>query len=711
MKAEPAATTAAAPAMAQMAQMAAQEQMIADQQAPTPPELPKPEMLAENNEGARQEKMHEEAELISYAKASLRDKKVVEPSSLDLDALAAVRVDGNERQLKEREAAASMAKRASQPQAAADSATHDYDMNGNALFNNGRMLMGAPTPTAPAAAKPAPPHTGGRMGSGGAPTQTAPARIIASNREVDDSHIYRFGGGVTFPNSSVGFAPPYEPGPDHGITSPSLDDFPERRDNPFRRVADQPLSTFSIDVDTASYAVVRKFLREGRLPPTDAVRIEELINYFSYDYQPPTDGRPFAAAMELARCPWNPANQLVRIGIKGREIARAQRPPANLVFLIDVSGSMNAPNKLPLVVRSLQTLARELDGRDQVAIVVYAGAAGLVLPSTNGLEREQILNALGRLQAGGSTAGSQGIQLAYEIARRQFRAEAVNRVILCTDGDFNVGITRREQLEQLIAEQAKSGVFLTVLGFGMGNYKDSTLELLSNKGNGNYAYIDDFSEARKVLVEQMSGTLVTIAKDVKIQVEFNPAQVSAYRLLGYENRMLRKEDFNNDRIDAGDIGAGHTVTAFYELVPAGARYPEAEPPPVDPLKYQAESNPELAASARRRAAPPAPVYPPTAATAEVLTLKLRYKQPEGEVSSKLEFPLAATSLVENPSADFRFAAAVAGFGMLLRQAPERGNLNFAQVLDLAGGALGEDNSGYRSEFVKLARDARSLVQQ
>ncbi len=476
------------------------------------------------------------------------------------------------------------------------------------------------------------------------------------------------------------------------IISPSQDDFDVIRENVFQRVGDHPLSTFSIDVDTASYSVVRKMLADGFRPPKDAVRIEELINYFTYDYPAPVDGRPFAANLEAAPCPWKPEHHLVRIGIKGKVIDRSERPSLNLVYLLDVSGSMDAPNKLPLVKRSLQALVNQLDARDRVSIVVYAGAAGLVLPPTTGDRGQSILEAIDRLSAGGSTAGGEGIQLAYDTARANFRSNAVNRVILCTDGDFNVGTIQRGDLESLIEREAKSGVFLTVLGFGMGNYKDSTLELLSNKGNGNYAYIDDFSEARKVLVDQMLGTMVTIAKDVKIQVEFNPAVVAAYRLIGYENRMLKKEDFNNDKVDAGEIGAGHTVTALYELIPVGQPLPDV--PVVDALKYQI-----------------APSDGGTRSVAsEALTVKMRYKLPDGETSSKIEFPLSMEALRNtSPSEDFRFASAVAGFGMLLRESEYHGELTYADVHRLAESSVGSDRFGYRAEFLKLVRNAEVIA--
>ncbi len=478
---------------------------------------------------------------------------------------------------------------------------------------------------------------------------------------------------------------------DGRIISPSLDDFPERTDQPFLRVGDHPLSTFSVDVDTASYSVVRKMLTEGRLPPPDAVRVEEMINYFTYEAAPPKDGKAFAAHLEMMPSPWNTRHPLVRITIKGRELTTATRPALNLVYLVDVSGSMNDPNKLPLVKRALQMLAAQLEDKDHIAIVVYAGASGLALPATNGSRQREIVEALDRLNAGGGTAGAAGIQLAYQVARENFKAGAENRVILCTDGDFNVGVTQRGDLERLIEQEAKSGVFLSVLGFGMGNYKDSTLELLSGKGNGNYAYIDTFAEARKVLVDQMFGTLVTIAKDVKIQVEFNPARVAGYRLIGYENRMLRKEDFNNDKIDAGDIGAGHTVTALYELVPAGQSVTDA--PGVDPLKYQ------------KSAEAAAPV-----ATEEWLTVKLRHKAPDGDVSSLQEFPLKGDAGEQaEASRDFRFAAAVAALGQRLRGTSHLGAYSYDQILALAEPARGDDPLGYRAEFIKLVRNAKALA--
>jgi Ca-activated chloride channel family protein len=476
------------------------------------------------------------------------------------------------------------------------------------------------------------------------------------------------------------------------VISPSQDEFDVIDANVFRRVSDHPLSTFSVDVDTASYAVVRKMLKEGRLPPKDAVRIEELVNYFDYGYAAPADGSPFAAHMQVAPAPWAPEHRLVRVALKGKEIATEERPALNLVYLLDVSGSMNGGNRLPLVKRAMKTLANQLDERDRVAIVVYAGAAGLVLPSTSGENEQAIIEALDRLQAGGSTAGGAGIQLAYQTAREQFVEGGVNRVILCTDGDFNVGLNQTGDLQKLIEREAKSGVQLTILGFGMGNYKDDTLETLSNKGNGNYAYIDDYSEARKVLVDDLLGTMITIAKDVKIQVEFNPTYVGAYRLIGYENRMLNKEDFNNDKIDAGEIGAGHTVTAFYELIPPGLPVP-GEAPEVDDLKYQS------AAVADRI----------DAVDTELLTLKLRHKQPDGDTSVKTEYPLPALqrTLAES-DADFRFASAVAAFGQWLRDEEFRGRMTLEEILDLGQSGKGEDPFGYRAEFLQLVRTAGSL---
>jgi len=459
-------------------------------------------------------------------------------------------------------------------------------------------------------------------------------------------------------------------------------------DTPFQTVRDHPLSTFSVDVDTASYSNVRRFLASGSLPPKDAVRVEELINYFPYAYSPPREG-PFAANVEIAAAPWSPDHRLVRIGIKGKETPRGPRPASNLVFLLDVSGSMSDPNKLPLLKKALRMLVEQLGEADRVAIAVYAGASGLVLPSTSCAEKGTILRALESLEAGGSTNGGEGIQLAYKVASEHFIPGGVNRVLLATDGDFNVGVTSEGELTRLIEERAKTGVFLSVLGFGMGNYKDSVLEQIADRGNGNYAYIDTELEARKVLVEQMRGTLVTIAKDVKLQVEFNPRRVTAYRLIGYENRMLKAEDFRDDKKDAGDIGEGHTVTALYEIVPAGRPFEGAK---VDPLKYQEEKGLSSAAESD-----------------ELLTVKIRYKAPDAAESQQLSFPVVDEGRgFAQASEDFRFAASVASFGMLLRESPHRGQGSFQDVVAIASGALGDDRSGYRREFVEMVRAAAEL---
>jgi Ca-activated chloride channel homolog len=493
----------------------------------------------------------------------------------------------------------------------------------------------------------------------------------------------------SIPPSAVPTAPPgrwtYSP---HNTES-----YDHVEDNPFLTVQNNPLSTFSIDVDTASYALVRRFIEQQRtLPPKGAVRIEELINYFTYDYPPPRGRQPFSVNVEIAGCPWKAEHRLARIGLKGREITRERAPACNLVFLVDVSGSMNMPNKLPLVKQSLELLARQLREQDSVAMVVYAGSSGLVLPPTSGAHRSAIIRAIERLSAGGSTHGSAGIRQAYEEAQRGFIERGVNRVILCTDGDFNVGVTSQSELVDLIEQKAKSGVFLSVLGFGMGNLKDSTLEKLADKGNGNYAFIDTFAEAQKVFGEQLLGTLVTIAKDVKIQVEFNPAHVAGYRLIGYENRMLRVEDFNDDRKDAGEIGAGHTVTALYEIVPVGLEVPA---PDVDPLKYQR------------------PVRPARGeASDEVMTIKLRYKEPDGDTSELIDVPVADTGRAyRRASEDFKLATSVAAFGMILRDSPYKGSASFDSVLELAEEGVGGDRSGYRQEFLKLVEQASQLAPQ
>jgi Ca-activated chloride channel family protein len=458
------------------------------------------------------------------------------------------------------------------------------------------------------------------------------------------------------------------------------------RDNPFLAVSTNPLSTFAVDVDTASYANVRRFLQSGRLPPPDAVRIEELVNYFRYDYPDPQESEPFSITTELAACPWQPEHFLARVGLQGRRIAERDVPPRNLVFLIDVSGSMDAPNKLPLLKAGMGLLVNELRPEDRAAMVVYAGTSGLVLPTTPGDRKAEIRAALERLQAGGSTAGGAGIQLAYKVAAGSFLRDGVNRVILATDGDFNVGVTSEGDLVRLIEEKRKTGVFLSVLGFGEGNLQDSKMEKLADSGNGNYSYIDTLAEARKVLVSEAGATLVTIAKDVKVQVEFNPRQVAAYRLVGYENRLLRAEDFSDDRKDAGEIGAGHSVTALYEIVPADAAMPL---PAVDPLKYQDAHRPSAAAASN-----------------ELLTVKLRYKDPDGDVS-RLQSVAVASSTSE-PSGDLRFASAVAAFGMLLRDSEHKGHATWETVRQLATDSRGDDRDGYRAEFLSLVAAAEAL---
>lgn len=458
-------------------------------------------------------------------------------------------------------------------------------------------------------------------------------------------------------------------------------------ENGLLRVADSPLSTFSIDVDTASYSNVRRILTHGSRPPAGAVRIEELVNYFDYDYPDPEGSRPFSVVTEVSSAPWQPQHELVHLGIQGQ---RGQRSPAkNLVFLLDVSGSMSEANKLPLLKRALGELCEQLQARDHVSIVVYAGASGVVLTPTRGNDRKRILRALNHLEAGGSTNGGEGIELAYRLARQHFRKDAVNRVILATDGDFNVGTTSQSELVDLVERERQSGVFLTVLGFGMGNYQDATLEQLADHGNGNYAYIDTINEARKVLVKDLDATLVTIAKDVKIQVEFNPRLVQAYRLIGYENRRLADRDFNDDTKDAGEIGAGHTVTALYEVVLVGA---PAVTGSVDPLKYQTPRATSTAASSD-----------------ELMTVKLRYKSPTGDASQLLTVPVPHTPLpLARTSNDFRFSAAVAAFGMLLRDSQYRGAADYHLVQRLAHGAMGRDPFGYRREFLGLVAKAQAL---
>jgi Ca-activated chloride channel family protein len=484
--------------------------------------------------------------------------------------------------------------------------------------------------------------------------------------------------------------------PQNPVT-PGTEAYDQIIENTFKAVSDHPLSTFSIDVDTASYANMRRFLMNGSLPPVDAVRVEELINYFNYQYAPPTGEHPFSANIEVTSAPWQAHHRLVRVGLKGKEIENEERPPSNLVFLIDVSGSMSSENKLPLVQKALRLLTTQLTANDKVAMVVYAGSSGLVLPSTSANEKSAIYAAIDRLKSGGSTNGGAGIQLAYQVARENFIDGGVNRVILATDGDFNVGVTNRSDLVRNIETNAKSGTFLSVMGFGMGNLKDGTMEQLADKGNGNYAYIDTYREAKKVLVEEMAGTLVTIAKDVKIQVEFNPSKVQSYRLIGYENRALANRDFNDDTKDAGEIGAGHTVTALYEIVPVGA--PRVNTGGVDRLRYQKRPQPQERAR----------IAVPEAVSSEMLTVKLRYKQPDGHVSQLVEFNVVDEGLAyTQASTEVKFAAAVASFGQVLRNSPHVQGIDYNMVYELAEAGLENDKHGYRAEFMDLVRQAGQL---
>jgi Ca-activated chloride channel family protein len=510
-------------------------------------------------------------------------------------------------------------------------------------------------------------------------------------------------------NPNSGPATPYRGNADYEVIAPKVIHFNKPRiiegnedfntegydnisENRFLKVSDNPLSTFSIDVDAASYSNVRRYLNQGQLPPAGAVRIEEMINYFHYDYPQPENEDRFSINTEISDAPWNKDHKLVMIGLQGKKIPVAGLPASNLVFLVDVSGSMDMPNKLPLVKASMKMLADQLREEDKVALVVYAGAAGLVLSPTSGADKTKIKDAIDNLQAGGSTAGGAGIRLAYKTAQEFFVKKGNNRVILCTDGDFNIGESSDDAMERLIEEERKSGVFLTVLGYGMGNYKDSKMQKLADKGNGNHAYIDGMSEAKKVLVNEFAGTLFTIAKDVKLQLEFNPAKVQGYRLIGYENRMLAKEDFNDDKKDAGELGSGHTVTALYEIIPVGVQ--DTFLSKVDDLKYQKKKNSVTMAEH----------------TNEILTVKFRYKAPDSDVSKLIEHPVMDKQIpVTRASENFRFATAVAEFGMLLRNSPFRSKATFGNVIDLARKAKGFDEEGYRAEFIRLAENAQLLA--
>lgn len=531
---------------------------------------------------------------------------------------------------------------------------------------SGQELAEAPAEGAPVAEAPPPPQVA-------APKTAAPMRA---------------GGRADKKMQVSASAAPLAPAPTAAARDFNTEAYSRVVDNQFVSPRTSPLSTFSVDVDTASYSNVRRFLEQGALPPPDAVRVEELVNYFTYDYPDPKGEEPFSVTTELSTAPWNPEHRLLLVGVQGKRLAPQTLPPRNLVFLVDVSGSMNDPNKLPLLKYALRELVNSLDGKDHVSLVVYAGASGVVLEPTAANDKQRILSALDRLEAGGSTNGAEGINTAYALAERAFDPRGVNRVVLATDGDFNVGVSSEGELVRLIEQKREKGVSLSVLGFGMGNYKDATLEKLADHGNGNYAYIDSRAEARKVLVEQGGSTLVTIAKDVKIQVEWNPAHVASYRLIGYENRALAAEDFNNDKKDAGDIGAGHSVTALYEIIPPGA---PGKAPSVDALKYQ---------SANENGA---------AKSAELATIKLRYKRPRTDSSLLTSLvvqdevrPLAQTS------DNFRFASAVAGFGMVLRKSEHRGAATYSLSRKLAEGARGADRAQYRAGFINLLARAEQL---
>lgn len=467
------------------------------------------------------------------------------------------------------------------------------------------------------------------------------------------------------------------------------EEYNSMKENKFFMANQEPLSTFSVDVDAASYSNFRRYVNQGNLPPNDAIRIEEFINYFSYNYPQPKGKDPVSINTEVGQCPWNTQNRLVRIGLKAKEIADENMPASNFVFLIDVSGSMYGATRLDLVKASMKLLVNNLRDKDKVAIVVYAGNAGEVLPSTSGADKQKIREALDQLTAGGSTAGGAGIKLAYEIAKKNFVKDGNNRIILCTDGDFNVGVSSNQGLEDMVAQERKSGIFLSVLGYGMGNYKDSKMQTLAEKGNGNAAYIDNLQEANKVLVTEFGGTMYTVAKDVKLQVEFNPAKVQAYRLVGYESRLLNKEDFNDDTKDAGEMGAGHTVTALYEVVPVGVKFSAAG---VDDLKYQKT---EKKKAVEYTDSP------------EILTVKLRYKLPNEDVSSKIELPLIDNGSNKNTD-DFKFASAIAMFGQLVKNSTFKGSATYEDVVSLAMSGYGDDKQGYRREFVRLAETVKNL---
>jgi len=476
---------------------------------------------------------------------------------------------------------------------------------------------------------------------------------------------------------------------DYAPVEHNTEEYDHISENEFKSAVQNPLSTFSIDVDTASYSNVRRFIRSNQLPPVDSVRIEEMINYFTYDYPQPAGKDPFSVTTEMSLCPWNKENRLIHIGLQGKKLDYNNLKPSNLVFLVDSSGSMSDTNKLPLLQKSLKLMLSGLSSRDRIAIVAYAGSAGLVLPSTPATKKETIIAALDRLMAGGSTAGGAGIELAYKVAKENLIKDGNNRVILCTDGDFNVGASSTGDMVRMIEEKRKDDIYLTICGFGMGNYKDGRMEQISNAGNGNYFYIDGIREAEKVFVHDLRANMFTIAKDVKIQIEFNPAKVKAYRLVGYENRILAKEDFNNDKKDAGELGAGHTVTALYEIIPAGSKQPVNES---DELKYQ------KTVTAKN-----------SSGSDEIMTVKLRYKPIKSDVSTLIVIPVKDTVVaLDKSSENFRFSAAVAGFGMVLRDSQFKKDLSLDDVLTLAKSSRGKDSEGYRSEFIELVRTCALL---
>ena len=538
-------------------------------------------------------------------------------------------------------------------------------------------------------------------------TQNAPVeenKIISENASKDKTEVLFVPPAIST-DEQVGYAPPvaicFEEPATIQVSKMQIsvadadqmndEEYSQFAENKFQLAKTEPLSTFSVDVDAASYSNMRRFINRGSLPEKDAIRVEELVNYFSYNYSEPTGTDPVKISTEVGVCPWDSQNRLVKIGLKARNIAGDNLPASNFVFLIDVSGSMHGATRLDLVKSSLKLLVNNLREKDRVAIVVYAGAAGEVLPSTSGADKQKIREALDNLSAGGSTAGGEGIQLAYKIAKKNLIKNGNNRIILCTDGDFNVGVSSNNGLQKLIEEERKSGVFLSILGYGMGNYKDDKMQTLAQAGNGNHAYIDNLQEANKVLVNEFGATMYTVAKDVKLQIEFNPGKVQAYRLVGYETRLLNKEDFNDDTKDAGEMGAGHTVTAFYEVIPVGVKSNLIGN--VDPLKYQKNMDINPA------------VYN---AQPDLLTVKLRYKEPNSDTSKKIEVPLIDNN-GDNVSDDFRFASAVAMFAQLIKDSQYKGVGSYDKAIALAQKGFGSDEQGYRREFVRLMETAKGLA--